>query len=286
MRTRQAKRGLPPVYSDTPKLKRSRDDIEPTPTPNMPGFLSPEDIAILKTYQPPVIDKTKTRSKKSGSHCGICDSKFTSPEGLSRHNEIKSTNTGKQIILSKSFKKNSSQIIVCSEMDCCFSTQVLGEIYRHDKRFHNSKNYNTNTPYKTRQISVINIIANMPEPSDNTCGKCLKNFATEKTLRNHKPVCSGKQIFSCTICRSGFLTHTDMVDHVLMKHKADSSFKITGMFVGKSRKQNNSKSVNRKTVNSKAGYVYEKTHVPLIPGLTHTNQVLTPKLKSEINLFF
>ena len=100
---------------------------------------------------------------------------------------------------------------------------------------------------------------------------------------NHKQMCSGKQVFSCTICRSGFLTHTDMVDHILMKHKADSSFKTTGVFVGKSRKQNNSKSVNRKTVNKKAGYVYEKTHVPLTPGLTHTNQVLTPKLKSEIN---
>ena len=113
-----------------------------------------------------------------------------------------------------------------------------------------------------------------------------KNFTTPKTLSKHKPVCSGKQIFSCTICRSGFLTHTDMVDHVLLKHKAESGFKITGMFVGKSRKQNNSKSVNRKTVNKKAGYVYEKTHVPLTPGLTHTNQVLTPKLKSEIIFFF
>jgi hypothetical protein len=287
MPNRQSKRRLPPGNSDTPKLKRSREDIEETTIPNTPVFLSPEDVAILKTYQPTLVNKTKSSSKKSGSHCEFCDSKFTSPEALSRHIEIKSSNTGKQIILSKSFKKNSSQIIVCGEMDCCFSTHELPQIYRHDKNFHNSKNFNSDIPYKIREISVMNIIENMPDPTDNTCGRCLKNFATQKTLMNHKSMCSGKQVFSCGLCRCGFITHANMVDHILMKHKADSSFKTTGVFVGRSRKQKNGKLVkNWKTINKKAGYVYEKTHVPLTPGLTHTNQVLTPKLKSEIIFFF
>ena len=71
MRNRQSKRRLPPGNSDTPKFKRSREDIEETPIPNTLVFLSPEDVAILKTYQPSLANETKSSSKKSGSHCGF-----------------------------------------------------------------------------------------------------------------------------------------------------------------------------------------------------------------------
>jgi hypothetical protein len=60
-------------------------------------------------------------------------------------------------------------------------------------------------------------------------------------------------------------------------NKFDSSFKTTGIFIGKSR-------VTNKTRGSKTplGHVYEKCHVPLTPGLNHVNQVLTPQLKKEV----
>jgi hypothetical protein len=225
MHIQKTKRGLPPGNSDRPKLKRSRNDIAATASPTTPVYLTTEDISILKKYQPTAMSKAKVKSPKSALHCGFCDNKFTSREALSRHNEIKSTNTGKQIILPRAFKKNSSHIIVCSEMECCFSTKILNEIYKHDRAFHNNKNFSG--AVSGHQISVLNIISNMDEPSDNTCSKCLKNFTTAKTLSNHKSLCGGKQIFSCTICREGFLTHI-----------VDSSFKTTGVFLGKSRKQN------------------------------------------------
>jgi hypothetical protein len=158
----------------------------------------------------------------------------------------------------------------------------LNEIYKHDKAFYNNKNFSG--AVSGCLISVLNIIPNLDDPSDNSCSIYLKNFTTEKTFSNHKSRCSGKQIFSCSTCRGGFITHIDMVDHVLKKHKVDSSFKTTGLFVGKSRKQK-SKSGKQQTVNSKAGFIYEKTHVPLMAGLTHTSQVVNPKLKTEMNLF-
>ena len=65
-------------------------------------------------------------------------------------------------------------------MECCFSTKILNEIYKHDRAFHKNKNF-----YGTvsgRQISVLNIISNMDEASENTCGKCLKkNYNTKNS---------------------------------------------------------------------------------------------------------
>ena len=72
-----------------------------------------------------------------------------------------------------------------------------------------------------------------------------------------------------------------MVKHTLKWHKADKSFKTTGVFVGRSRPQNSS----ARSKNARLGQVFEKTHVPLISGLNHTSQVLTVKLKKEIVRF-
>ena len=71
-----------------------------------------------------------------------------------------------------------------------------------------------------------------------------------------------------------------MIQHVKKFHKIDSSFKTTGVFVGKSRVENKSRGLK-----TPLGRVYEKCHVPLTPGLNNVNQVLTPQLKKEILLF-
>jgi hypothetical protein len=134
MRIQNTKRRVKPGDSETPILKRSRNDIESTALPTAPGYLTNEDISILKNYQPPAMSKTKVKSPKSALHCGFCDNKFTSKESLSRHIKIKSTNTGKQTILPQAFKKESSQIIICCEIECCFSTKILNEIYKQKQR--------------------------------------------------------------------------------------------------------------------------------------------------------
>ena len=88
-------------------------------------------------------------------------------------------------------------------------------------------------------------------------------------------------MFACSICGPGFQSHETMVEHVEKFNKFDSSFKTTGIFIGKSRVQN--KTRGKKTP---LGRVYEKCHVPLTPRLNHVNQVLTPQLKKEIIFFF
>ena len=121
---------------------------------------------------------------------------------------------------------------------------------------------------------MVNIIDNLAPEVENYCHKCLKNFVKKAQLNDHKTKCTGKQMFACSICGAGFQSHEVMVEHVKKMHKFDSSFKTTGIFVGKSCVQN--KTRGKKTP---LGRVYEKCHVPLTPGLNHVNQVLTPQLK-------
>ena len=71
-----------------------------------------------------------------------------------------------------------------------------------------------------------------------------------------------------------------MVLHIKKWHRIDTSFKTTGIFVGKTRVKNTDQ--GKKTP---LGRIYEKCHVPLTPGLNHVNQVLTPQLKKELLLF-
>ena len=116
-------------------------------------------------------------------------------------------------------------------------------------------------------LSVINLVENLHDDTPNLCSKCLKNFTNEEVLKSHRKRCTGKQFFACTICNEGFTNHHEMVKHTRKWHKADNSFKTTGIFVGKSRLQNNP---NMSKL-SKLCQVFEKTHVPLISGLNHTN---------------
>jgi hypothetical protein len=99
-------------------------------------------------------------------------------------------------------------------------------------------------------------------------------------LIKHREKCTGKQLFACNICSEGFQTHHAMVVHIKKWHRIDSSFKTTGIFVGKTRVKNTER--GKKTP---LGRVYEKSHVPITPGLNHVNQVLTPQLRKEL-LFF
>jgi uncharacterized C2H2 Zn-finger protein len=197
---------------------------------------------------------------------------------LERHYQNKTDNTGSQMILAKAFKTDGSQTISCRESNCCYSCDKLSEIYAHDRANHESANFKTG--YSYRVISVVNIIDNLAPEVENYCHKCLKNFVKKAQLNDHKTKCTGKQMFACSICGAGFQSHEVMVEHVKKMHKFDSSFKTTGIFVGKSRVQN--KTRGKKTP---LGRVYEKCHVPLTPGLNHVNQVLTPQLKKEILLF-
>ena len=65
-------------------------------------------------------------------------------------------------------------------------------------------------------------------------------MGNEKSLAKYGEKCSGKQLFSCGICRDGFQTHSAMVKHTLKWYKADKSFNTTGVFIGRSRPQNSS----------------------------------------------
>ena len=286
MVNKTGKRGGPPLDSNT--VKRNREDIELSEMRGVKDYLTEDEIAKLSQYQQIESEKIVVKKRKSSLHCKYCDNKFPSKESLMRHNELKSLNVGRQDVLPRAFKKNGSQIIVCRSSKCCYSTKSIYEIYKHDKIVHNSENFsgtlnNFNNPNQGGFLSVINIIDNIDEPSINTCGKCLKNFVSPKTLTNHKPHCSGKQIFSCSICKDGFNNHEDMVGHVYKRHRVDTSFKSTGVFIGVSRKQKVNNHCNKKKLlNSKVGCVYEKTYVPIKGGLRHTRQVLTPQIKSQL----
>jgi hypothetical protein len=109
----------------------------------------------------------------------------------------------------------------------------------------------------------------------------LKNMSNQAALDKHRLKCSGKQLFCCGICRQGFQSHNSMVKHTVRWHKADKTFKCTGVFVGRSKLQNST----NQSKNARLGQIFEKTHVPLISGLNHTSQLLTVKLKKEIVSF-
>ena len=207
---------------------------------------------------------------------------FLSKEALERHNDLKTNNVGRQEILPREFKSNGSHIIVCKTMDCCFSTRNLKEIYKHDSSCHDGEHFPVPL-FKTHSgdgglISVVTIVENIPDPSDNTCFKCLKNFATRKSLVNHKPNCSGKQIHACRLCRRGFSRREDMINHCDNTHRSDKSFKSTGVFTGVTKKHYTN-SMKKRT---RGGCVYEKTFIPRQHDLTHTKQVLSGSLKSEL----
>ena len=106
-------------------------------------------------------------------------------------------------------------------------------------------------------------------------------MGNEASLNKHRKKCTGKQLFSCGICREEFQSHNSTVKHTLKWHKTDKSFKCTGVFVGRSKLQNSS----NHSKNTRLGRVFEKTHVPLISGLNHTSQLLTVKLKKDIVRF-
>ena len=262
MRGEGRKRKSPPTSQDALAVQRSRDDIQEF---NF-GSVLPEK------------EKTVEVIKKKGLHCHVCDNKFTSLEALTRHNELKTDNIGTQVIFARTYKNDGSQTISCRESGCCFSCNDVAEIYAHDRYQHKNKNFDTG--YRHRLLSVVNIVAGLPPESENYCHKCLKNFTVKSVLKKHKLRCTGKQLFACTICDHGFQTHNEMVTHMKNSHKPDSSFKTSGVFIGKTKLKNKSSGGK-----SHLGRVYEKCYVPNNPGLQHINQVLTPQLKKEINFF-
>ena len=68
------------------------------------------------------IQRATAKRPRSNLHCRACQNKFSSVEALENHNKKKTVNTGIQTILPRSFKNDSTQIIVCQEPECCFST--------------------------------------------------------------------------------------------------------------------------------------------------------------------
>jgi hypothetical protein len=264
MRFTGRKRKKDPPDEGQPSSQRTRDDI-----------LNVDFTSILPQKENPQNIPTK-KPRLRPLHCRECDNKFTSAEALERHYQNKTNNIGSQIILAKNFKKDGSQTISCRESSCCYSCNKLADIYAHDRANHESANFKTG--YKYRVISIVNIIDNLAPEVENYCHKCLKNFVKKEKLIAHKKKCTGKQMFACSICGAGFQSHEAMVEHVKRFHKFDSSFKTTGIFIGKSR-------VKTRGSKTPLGHVYEKCHVPLTPGLNHINQVLTPHLKQEIQLF-
>ena len=262
MRGAGRKRKKHPTSQGVPAAQRNRDDIQEF---NF-GSVLPEKEKVIEVV------------KKKALHCKVCDNKFTSLEALNRHNELKTDNIGNQVILARTYKNDGSQTISCREPGCCYSCSDVAGIYTHDRYEHKNKNFSTG--YRYRLLSVVNIVAGLPPESENYCHKCLKNFTVKSVLNKHKLRCTGKQLFACTICDHGFQTHNEMVTHMKKSHKPDSSFKTTGVFIGRTKLRNKSSGSK-----SRLGRVYEKCHVPQNPGLQHVNQVLTPQLKKEINFF-
>ena len=246
-----------------PDAQRSKDDIQEF------------DLESIIPEREKVCDVVK---KTKALHCRVCDNKFTSQEALDRHNQLKTNNIGKQVILARTYKSDGSQTISCRDAGCCYSCSEIDEIYRHDRFEHGSKNFATG--YRYRLVSVVNIIEGGLAERENYCHKCLKNYSKKSVLDKHKSKCTGKQLFACSICGHGFQTHNEMITHIKKMHKPDSSFKTIGVFTGKARLISKSTGVK-----SSLGRVYEKCHVPQNPGLKHINQVLTPQLKKEINFF-
>ena len=85
------------------------------------------------------IQRLTAKKTKSHLHCRSCQNKFSSVEALENHNKKKTVNTGIQTILPRSFKNDSTHIIVCREPECCFSTKRLNQIYSHDRTNHGGK---------------------------------------------------------------------------------------------------------------------------------------------------
>ena len=264
--------------------KRSKDDIISSHQPEIRSYLSKEELQTLSKYDEKAI-KPNARKRRSTLHCNECDNKFTSNDALQRHNSLKTDNIGLQKILPQDFKSNGSQIIVCRVGKCCYSTRNLKEIYRHDESVHDGENFPaplfSNQSSDIRFISVIQILENIEDQTDNSCYKCMKNFATRKTLANHRPNCTGSQIHSCKICMKGFSKREEMIAHCDIRHRVDTSFKTTGVFVGVTRKH----ATNRNQKGGRGGCVYEKTFIPRAHNLTHTRQVLSGNLKSELSDF-
>ena len=138
--------------------------------------------------------------------------------------------------MAKIFKNNGSQIISCREENCCYSCVDITKIYSHDRTNHNSKNFQDG--FSSRLISVVNVVGDMACEVENYCPRCLKNFTKESVLIKHRVKCTGKQLFTCNICSKGFQTHHAMVLHIKKWHRIDTSFKTTGIFVGKTRVKN------------------------------------------------
>lgn len=293
MRLRNRKRRITLQEDDQLGVKRTRNDIENSGVSDISNFVSSEDISKIVVQNQTRFVPSVVKKPKSPLHCDRCDQKFTSRESLTRHVEIKSLNSGRQTILPREFKRNGSHVIVCRELNCCFSTRTLCDIYKHDKIAHKNKNF-SGTIFKYPKtgdnqgglISVVNLISTMEDPTQNMCARCLKNYTTKKGLDNHKPKCPGRQLFSCVICYQGFGTHDEMASHVINKHKSDSIFKTTGIFTGRTRKQSPKSGVKQPlTRNSRAGYIFEKTYIPVQSGLTHTSQVITPRVKFDLKTF-
>ena len=263
MRGEGRKRKKHSTTEGMPDAQRSKDDIQEF------------DLESIIPEREKVCDVVK---KTKALHCRVCDNKFTSQEALDRHNQLKTNNIGKQVILARTYKSDGSQTISCRDAGCCYSCSEIDEIYRHDRFEHGSKNFATG--YRYRLVSVVNIIEGGLAERENYCHKCLKNYSKKSVLDKHKSKCTGKQLFACSICGHGFQTHNEMITHIKKMHKPDSSFKTIGVFTGKARLISKSTGVK-----SSLGRVYEKCHVPQNPGLKHINQVLTPQLKKEINFF-
>ena len=208
MRGEGRKRKKHSTTEGMPDAQRSKDDIQEF------------DLESIIPEREKVCDVVK---KTKALHCRVCDNKFTSQEALDRHNQLKTNNIGKQVILARTYKSDGSQTISCRDAGCCYSCSEIDEIYRHDRFEHGSKNFATG--YRYRLVSVVNIIEGGLPERENYCHKCLKNFTKKSVLDKHKTKCTGKQLFACSICGHGFQTHNEMITHIKKMHKPDSSFK-------------------------------------------------------------
>ena len=163
------------MVEDLVKLFRTREDVR--------SMLPESLISELKSdlYSPiqpssnaHEVQRATAKTPKSNLHCRACQNKFSSVEALENHNKKKTVNTGIHTNLPRSFKNDSTQIIVCQEPECCFSTTKLNQIYSHDRTNHAGKYFDGtihkfNGEYQGGLLSVVTVIESLTEEKENFC---------------------------------------------------------------------------------------------------------------------
>ena len=205
---------------------------------------------------------------RENKDCPSCLNHFATAEAYNRHILIKKANKTAVLVERSSIRKY-SHTILCPKLDCCFSTTRKEDIKIH-LRMHNIK-----IPEKFLCLKI-------GEGEDDfitghQCRICCKIFNNDSSLRSHQSKCSGKFLHACNYCTQTFQERGDFIHHLTSEHPPETDFKVTGIFVGKTRKRNLGRG------GLKSGSV-ERTIALLTPGIISVGDVFSPDVIKSLRL--